>query len=47
MYPALSIVRTQQKLIQKKRSNNDCYRIFNLLTSADLLDKVEEQLPEH
>ena len=47
MYPTLSTVRTQQKLIQKKRSNNDCYRMFNLLTSADLLDKVEEQLPEH
>lgn len=47
MYPTLSTVRTQQKLIQAQRSNNDCYRIFNLLTRADLLDKVEEQLPEH
>jgi hypothetical protein len=47
MYPTLSPVRTQQKLIHAQRSNNDCYRMFNLLTSDDLLDKVEEQLPEH
>ncbi len=47
MYPTLSTVRTQQKLIQAQRNNHDCYRIFNLLTSNDLLDKVEEQLPEH
>lgn len=47
MYPTLSTVSTQQKLIQTKRSNNDCFRIFNLLTSEDLLDKVEEQLPDH
>jgi len=47
MYPTLSTVRTQQKLIQARRSNNDCYRIFNLLTSEDLLDKVEAQLPDH
>ncbi|VAW54260.1 IS4 orf [hydrothermal vent metagenome] len=47
MHPTLSTVRTQQKLIQTQRNNNDCYRIFNLLTSDDLLDKVEEQLPEH
>ena len=47
MYPTLSTVRTQQKLIQERRSNNDCYRIFNLLTSEDLLDKVEAQLPDH
>jgi hypothetical protein len=47
MYPTLSTVRTQQKLIQARRSNNDCYRIFNLLTSEDLLDRVEEQLPDH
>lgn len=47
MYPTLSTVRTQQKLIQARRNNNDCYRIFNLLTSDDLLDKVEAQLPDH
>lgn len=47
MHPTLSTVRTQQKLIQAQRNNNDCYRIFNLLTSDDLLDKVEEELPEH
>jgi len=43
----LAIVRTQQKLIQSQRSNSDCYRVFNLLTSDTLLDKVEEQLPDH
>jgi len=47
MYPTLSTVRTQQKLIQVQRSNNDCYRMFNLLTSENLLDKVETQLPDH
>ena len=47
MYPTLSTISTQQKLIQAQRSNNNCYRIFNLLTSDDLLDKVEEQLPHH
>lgn len=47
MYPTLSTVRTQQKLIQTQRSNNDCYRIFNLLTSEGLLNKVEAQLPDH
>ena len=47
MYPTLSIVRTQQKLIQSQRRNSDCYRVFNLLTSDTLLDKVEEQLPDH
>jgi len=47
MHPTLSPVRTQQKLLQSQRRNNDCYRVFNLLTSDTLLDKVEEQLPEH
>lgn len=47
MYPTLSTVRTQQKLLQSQRRNSDCYRVFNLLTSDTLLDKVEEQLPDH
>lgn len=47
MYPTLSAVCIQQKLIQSQRSNNDCYRFFNLLTSEGLLDKVEAQLPDH
>lgn len=47
MYPTLSTVRTQQKLLQSRRRNSDCYRVFNLLTSDTLLDKVEEQLPDH
>ena len=47
MHPTLSTVRTQQKFIQSQRRNSDCYRVFNLLTSDTLLDKVEEQLPDH
>ncbi len=47
MHPTLSTVRTQQKLLQSQRRNSDCYRVFNLLTSDTLLDKVEEQLPDH
>ena len=47
MYPTLSTVCTQQKLLQSKRRNSDCYRVFNVLTSEVLFDKVEEQLPEH
>lgn len=37
----------QQKSIQSHTMNTDCYRIFNLLTSDSLLDKVEDLLPEH
>lgn len=37
----------QQKCIRKYATNNDSYSFFNLLTSDDLLDKVESLLPEH
>lgn len=47
MYPTLSAVHAQQKRIQKQQSKSDCYRLFNLLTSDDLLHKVEEHLPDH
>lgn len=47
MYPTRSPVYTQQKLQHIQRRHSDCYRIFNLLTSDALLDKVEELLPAH
>ena len=37
----------QQKLIKSYGTNSDSYRFFNLLTSNELLETVEELLPEH
>lgn len=47
MYPTLSCAHTQQRLLHQHRKNSDCYRVFNLLTSDNLLDKVEALLPSH
>lgn len=37
----------KQEQLTKTMQNNDVYDIFNLLTSDELLDKVESLLPEH
>lgn len=37
----------EQQRIQKNAKNCDSYKFFNLLTSPELLSKVEELLPEH
>lgn len=37
----------QQRRIRKHVRNSDAYSFFNLLTSEQLLDKVESLLPEH
>jgi hypothetical protein len=37
----------QQKLIQHRAEETDSYAFFNLLTSAQLLEGVEELLPVH
>ena len=37
----------QQQRIQKCAKKTDSYKFFNLLTSPELLETVEELLPEH
>ncbi len=37
----------QQKRVSHYASNADAYALFNLLTGPQLLDRVEELLPEH
>lgn len=37
----------QQRRLRHRVSNSDAYEFFNLLTSSELLDQVEAQLPEH
>ena len=37
----------QQKQIQSRAEETDSYAFFNLLTSTQLLDGVEELLPAH
>ena len=37
----------QQHRVHKQARNSDAYAFFNLLTSKQLLDKVESLLPEH
>ena len=37
----------QRSQISKQAKTLDPYRFFNLLTGPELLDAVEEQLPEH
>ena len=39
--------RLQQQRIQKCAKKTDSYKFFNLLTSPELLETVEELLPEH
>jgi Transposase DDE domain len=38
---------SQQNRVRKQARNSDAYAFFNLLTSEQLLDKVESLLPEH
>lgn len=37
----------QQHRIRKHARDSDAYAFFNLLTSEDMLDKIESLLPEH
>ena len=37
----------QQKRVRKQAVKSDAYAFFNLLTSSQMLDKVESLLPEH
>ena len=38
---------SQQHSVRKQAGNSDAYAFFNLLTSEQLLDKVESLLPDH
>ena len=47
MHPNCRVRVHQQTRVRRRVSNSDAYEFFNLLTSPDLLDQVEAQLPEH
>lgn len=47
MYPSHHSVPHQQKRISHHVGNTDSHTLFNLLTSPQLFDQVEELLPEH
>ena len=37
----------QQNRVKHHATKSDCYGFFNLLTSPELFDKLESQLPDH
>lgn len=41
------LLRHQQRRIREWAQNSDAYDFFNILTGPELLDRVEELLPEH
>ncbi|MFT5117292.1 MAG: hypothetical protein ACI9NY_000821 [Kiritimatiellia bacterium] len=41
------LIKSRQQRIQHYAHNSDAYRFFNLLTSPELLTKVDDLLPEH
>ena len=47
MHPSQQISTPQQKRVQHHASGTDSYAMFNLLTGPQLLDQVEDLLPEH
>ena len=47
MYANHNASARQQQRVQNHVRNNDAYAFFNLLTSEQLLDKVESLLPAH
>ncbi len=47
MHPSQRPATGQQKRVSHYASNADAYALFNLLTGPQLLDRVEELLPEH
>lgn len=47
MYPTRTSSHLQQRRVQHLQSTSDSYRFFNLLTSDELLGKVEDLLPPH
>ena len=47
MHPTRSVQVHQQRRIRNRASNSDSYEFFDMLTSPELLDQVEDLLPEH
>ena len=47
MYPNRNTRAQQQQRVRSHAHSSDAYAFFNLLTSEQLLDKVESLLPEH
>jgi hypothetical protein len=47
MHPTRSAQVHQQRRIRNHASNSDSYEFFNMLTSPELLDQVEDLLPDH
>ncbi len=47
MHPTRSVQIHQQRRVRNHASNNDSYEFFNMLTSPELLDQVEDLLPDH
>jgi len=47
MYPTQRPARGQQQRVSHYANNSDSYAMFNLLTSPQLLDRVEKLLPVH
>jgi hypothetical protein len=47
MHPNPRACVQQQQRIRRRAEQSDAYVFFNLLTSPELLDRVELLLPEH
>ncbi|MFT5276159.1 MAG: hypothetical protein ACI9J2_002703, partial [Saprospiraceae bacterium] len=47
MHPNQHAHSFQQGRLRHHVKNTDSYQFFNLLTSTELIDKVESLLPEH
>ena len=47
MHPNPRACAQQQQRIRRRADNSDAYAFFNLLTSPELLERVESLLPEH
>src|SRR5688572_23045394 len=47
MHPSERARVHQQRGIQQQAADSDAYTFFNVLTGADLFDKLESLLPEH
>jgi hypothetical protein len=47
MHPSQSQSKPQQQRVRHYAGNTDSYAMFNLLTGPQLLDRVEQLLPEH
>ena len=47
MHPTRSTKFQQQRCVHNRAANIDSYDFFNVLTGPELLDQVEDLLPDH